>query len=98
MKKVGLRKAKKRFFLLSILFIGIVCFSFASIFGDWLQIMSNKEELASLDAYYHDLLQTEESLTSEVTKLHDKEYVARYARERYMYSLPGEYIIKLPNE
>ena len=60
--------------------------------------MDNQNEIASLNAYYNDLLETEESLTSEVTKLHDKEYVARYARERYMYSLPGEFIIKMPSQ
>lgn len=98
MKKKGLKRAKKRFFVLVILLIGIVNFSFVSIFEDWLQIMNNREELAALNGYYTDLLQTEESLTSEVTKLHDPDYVARYARERYMYSLPGEFIIRMPNQ
>lgn len=98
LQKKGLKKAKKRFCFLSILFIGIVVFSFVSIFEDCLQIMNNRSELADLTNYYHELLQEEESLTSEVTKLHDPEYVARYARERYMYSLPGEFIIKMPNQ
>ncbi|MBR1748424.1 MAG: septum formation initiator family protein [Bacilli bacterium] len=98
MQKKGLKKAKKRFFALSFLFIGIVVLSFVSIFEDCMQIMNNRNELATLTDYYHELLQEEESLTSEVTKLHDPEYVARYARERYMYSLPGEFIIKMPNQ
>ena len=34
----------------------------------------------------------------EVTKLHDDDYVARYAREKYMYSLPGEFIIKITED
>ena len=59
-------------------------------------IVSNKQQIASLNTYYDELLEEEASLTSEVTKLHDDEYVARYAREKYMYSLPGEYIIKIP--
>ncbi|UKI29312.1 MAG: septum formation initiator family protein [Clostridium sp.] len=37
----------------------------------------------------------EEELNSEVTKLQDDEYVAKYAREKYMYSKDGEYIIKI---
>ena len=69
-----------------------------SIFRDWLQIVDNKQQIASLTSYYDDLLKEEESLTSEVTKLHDPDYVARYAREKYMYSLPGEFIIKIPEE
>lgn len=83
---------------LAVFFIGIVGLSFVSIFRDWLQIMQNKQQIASLTSYYDDLLKEEESLTSEVTKLHDPDYVARYAREKYMYSLPGEFIIKLPDE
>lgn len=98
MKKKGSKKARKRFIVLSIVFLCIVSFSFASVFRDWMQIMDNKQQIASLTIYYNELLDEEESLTSEVTKLHDSDYVARYAREKYMYSLPGEYIIKVPDE
>lgn len=97
LKKKVSGKARKRFFVLSILFVGIVGFSFVSIFKDWMQIASNKQQLANLNNYYADLLEEAESLTSEVTKLHDDDYVARYAREKYMYSLPGEIIIKIPD-
>ena len=97
-KKKGTAKAKKRFLFLSVFFVGLVALSVVSIFRDWIQIMSNKQEIASLTSYYDDLLSEEESLTSEVTKLHDPDYVARYAREKYMYSLPGEFIIKLPED
>ena len=98
MKRKGSNKAKKRFLFLSVFFIGSVGLSFVSIFRDWLQIVDNKQQIASLTSYYDDLLKEEESLTSEVTKLHDPDYVARYAREKYMYSLPGEFIIKIPEE
>ena len=98
MKKKGSKKARKRFIVLSIVFLGITGFSFASVFRDWMQIMDNKQQIAALTTYYNELLDEEESLTSEVTKLHDSDYVARYAREKYMYSLPGEYIIKVPDD
>lgn len=97
-EKKNFSKAKKRFLILMIVFILIVSFSVFSIFADWMEIVSNKKELAHLDAYYSELLEEEESLTSEVTKLHDSDYIARYAREKYMYSLPGEFIIKLPED
>ena len=87
---------KNRFMALSAILIGVVAFFVGTIFNDWMAIMHNKQEIADLTAYYNELLKEEESLTSEVTKLHDKEYVARYAREKYMYSLPGEFIIKIP--
>lgn len=83
---------------MSVFFVGVVSLSVASIFKDWLEIMSNKQQIASLTSYYDELLEEEASLTSEVTKLHDEDYIARYAREKYMYSLPGEFIIKIPTD
>ena len=91
-------KRKSRFAFLLICVIGILVVFVGTIFKDWLQIVNNKQVLASMNAHYEELLDEEVSLTSEVTKLHDRDYIARYARERYMYSLPGEIIIKMPNE
>lgn len=98
MQKKTLSKAKKRFFLLTIALVLVVSFSIIQIFRDWISIVSNKTEIQNLNNYYDELLAEEESLNSEVTKLHDPEYVARYAREKYMYSLPGEFIIKMPSK
>ena len=91
-------KSKSRFVLLLVCVIGILVVFVGTIFKDWLQIVDNKQSLAAMNVHYEELLEEEASLTSEVTKLHDRDYVARYARERYMYSLPGEIIIKMPNE
>ena len=98
MQKKTLSKAKKRFFLLTIALVVVVSLSIIHIFQDWISIVSNKTEIQNLNNYYDELLAEEESLNSEVTKLHDSEYVARYAREKYMYSLPGEFIIKMPTK
>ncbi len=44
-------------------------------------------------------LQTKEvELSSEIEKLKDPDYVARYARENYLYSRYGEYIIKIDRD
>lgn len=91
-------KSKSRFVLLLVCVIGILVVFVGTIFKDWLQIVDNKQSLAAMNVHYEELLEEEASLTSEVTKLHDRDYIARYARERYMYSLPGEIIIKMPNE
>ena len=76
----------------------VVSFSIIQIFQDWISIVSNKTEIQNLNNYYDELLAEEESLNSEVTKLHDPEYVARYAREKYMYRLRGEFIKKMPSK
>lgn len=47
-----------------------------------------KEKLVSLQA-------EENELKIEIQKLKDPDYLARYARENYLYSKDGEYIIKI---
>jgi cell division protein FtsB len=66
-----------------------------SVLKDLLAVMDNKKKTVALQAKYNELLKEEKELKSEVTKLKDPEYVARYARETYFYSLPGEVIIKM---
>lgn len=48
-----------------------------------------KEELVKVEL--------EESVTEQqLEKLRDPDYVARYARQKYLYSKDGEFIIKIP--
>ena len=37
-------------------------------------------------------------LESDILKLNDPTYIAKYAREKYLYSKDGELIIRLPDE
>lgn len=97
MKKRVSSKVKRRLCFLSCILITVFSLFVGAIFQDWVQIIQNKKMLADLTIQYDNLLDQEESLNSEVTKLHDIDYVARYAREKYMYSLPNEIIIKIPN-
>ena len=97
MKKRVSSKVKRRLCFLSCILITVFSLFVGAIFQDWVQIIQNKKMLADLTIQYDNLLDQEESLNYEVTKLHDIDYVARYAREKYMYSLPNEIIIKIPN-
>jgi cell division protein DivIC len=47
---------------------------------------------------YSASLDKEEELKDEINKLKDPEYMARYAREKYLYSKDGELIIRIPDE
>ena len=53
-------------------------------------------EKQELDKQVAKLTDEEEKLKDQVSKLKDPEYIARYAREKYLYSKEGEFIIKLP--
>lgn len=98
MKKRVTKKVKRRLFFLTSIIIFLVGVIVTSVFNDLCQVLKNKSELSVLTEKYNNLVHEEEALQSEITKLQDSEYVARYAREKYMYSLPNEVIIKYPNE
>lgn len=96
MKKRITKKTKRRLTFLSGIILLLVGVIISSVFKDMCQVLKNKNELAILTDKYNTLLHEEESLQSEIKKLQDSEYVARYAREKFLYSLPNEVIIKLP--
>ena len=93
MKKT--KKEKKRLFVLSVSIIGLFCVLVYSVATTCPSILENKSKIKELNKEYNELLSNEEKLVSEVTKLQDDEYVARYAKEKFMYSEDGEIIIRM---
>lgn len=76
----------------------IVLFSIvliATVYSDIRSITQNVSETKEYNKLYGELLEEEASLNSEVIKLQDPEYVARYAREKFMYTKDGELILKI---
>ena len=61
----------------------------------WPKIYSNYQEQRVLEAKYNDLLEEEDTLSGDIVKLQDPDYIARYAREKYLYSKNGEIIIRI---
>ena len=59
------------------------------------QIYKTKQEIDSVKTVYNEKLEKEEELKSEINRLQDPEYMARYAREKYLYSGKDEIIIKI---
>ena len=95
--KTSSKKAKRRMLFAFILLLGLIGVIFGSTISDWQQIYKNRKESKFLSSKYTNLLNKEDALRAEVTKFRDPNYLARYARERYLYSLPDEIIIRLPN-
>lgn len=93
MKKT--KKEKKRLFVLSVSIIGLLSVLVYSVVTTCPSILENKSKIKELNKEYNKLLSNEEKLVSEVTKLQDDEYVARYAKEKFMYSEDGEIIIRM---
>ncbi len=93
MKKT--KKEKKRLFVISTVIILLIISLVSSVAGDWTKIMENKSKITSLNKKYDTLLNDEEKLVSEVTKLQDDDYLLRYAKEKFLYSEDGEVIIRM---
>ena len=72
-------------------FVGFTCFN------SWKTIISNKNKKIELEKQYNQLMNKEDELNDEVNKLQDPEYVAKYAREKYLYTKDGELIIDVSN-
>ena len=89
------KKDKRRITLLMLIFIPLLIMFVSRMFSYWLVIYSNVKEKKELELKYKEILEREDLLKSEISKLEDEEYVARYAREKFLYSKDGEIIIKL---
>lgn len=96
------RKKKSKFKYRLCLFIPaclcILIAIFVSVGSYWVQIAEKYQEKSLLESQIITLKEKEEELKVDVEKLQDPDYVARYAREKYMYSKEGEIILRLPEE
>ncbi len=94
-KKSNMQKDKGyiAFLLLAVVIFIVILIS--TIFGDVVQIINNEKATQALKEKHTELLEEEASLNSEVVKLQDPEYKARYAREKFLYTKDGEKILTI---
>ncbi len=95
MKTKKSKKEKKRLFLISVTIIGLLTLLVSSVYKDWTKILNNKSREIALASEYESLLEEEEALNSEITKLKDDTYLKRYAKEKFMFSESGDTIIRM---
>lgn len=82
------------FFLLILLGVMTTAL-FCSFMNSYKQVNEKLKEKEELTLQYKELTDEEEMLEKEVTRLQDPEYIARYVREKYMYSKEGELILRI---
>ena len=75
-----------------ILLLVTFVYTMFSYTASFYKLQKQKKEL---EAEYLELQEVADDLKTEITKLHDPEYLAKYAREHYYYSKDGELIIKI---
>lgn len=88
------KKERKRLFLITVAIISLLFVLVGSVYSDWKQILKNRKSEIELTQKYELLLENEIKLSAEITKLQDDEYLARYAKEKFMLSSDGDTIIK----
>lgn len=92
------KKAFKRFLLLLPCTVVLLVVLVVSIGKYWVDIVNKYQENESLQQELIKLKEKELELAVDVQKLEDPEYIARYAREKYLFSKDGEVILKIPEE
>lgn len=92
------KKARRRFFFLGIGSIVIIVGTTLSIGKYWVDIFDKYQEKNELNKELENLREKEEQLKVDADRLQNPDYVARYAREKYLYSKDGEYILQIPEE
>lgn len=76
--------------------VAIITFTLLTIGKYWVDILQKYQEKAQLEQKLLSLREEAEELKVDVEKLQDPDYIARYAREKYLYSKDGEFILRLP--
>ncbi len=88
-------KTKGRMFII-IIFLFFIIFTLSfTLFNNLKQINDIKKEKNFLISEKEKLLEKQSVLEADIEKLSDNEYIARYAREKYFYSRPGEIVLRI---
>lgn len=97
MKKRRVKKEVVRL-VLRVLSICVILYFFITVISYGVRI---KSLVDNEKKYSNDLItlkENEEKLKTDILKLNDKEYIARYAREHYLYSKDGEFVLKVEDK
>ena len=92
------KKSKRRLMIFGILSVIAIFYFFVTLIGYTYNYISLKQEESKLKAELIALQDEKANLKIEIEKLNDPEYVARYAKENYLYSSDGEYVIKIDSK
>ena len=91
-------KARRRMLYLGLYSVIIIFVMTFTIGRYWVEIFDKYQEKKLLEEEILSLKEKEEELKVDANKLQNPDYVARYAREKYLYSKEGEFILQIPEE
>lgn len=91
------KKVKRKMLIIALIYIIVGVVLLDNVGKTIYQIYGKAKEKKQFEQELIELKDKEEELKATVTKLQDPDYVARYAREKYLYSKDGEIIIRIPD-
>ena len=94
-KKKMSKVSKRRLVVLGPLCIFAFVYLAFCLTSSVIKIYNLHQEKINLENELTTLKEEEEELKIEIDRLKDPDYLARYARENYLYSKDGEYVIKI---
>lgn len=98
LKKTNKRKQARRILFLGLTSVFIIFVTTYTIGKYWFEIFEKYQEKDMLKEELVYLKEKEEELKLDASKLQNPDYIARYAREKYLYSKEGEFILRIPEE
>lgn len=94
-KKKKASKYKIRLFLAFLVFVGITSVLGYNLLSNVKMINELVLEKKELKEKIADLEEEKEVLETDIKKLEDSDYIAKYVREKYFYSKDGELILRM---
>ena len=88
-------KTKSRMLVIFLFFIVIISTLGYTLFFNVCQIVDLKLDMIELKEKKQELEDEEKVIEADIKRLQNPEYIARYAREKYFYSKPGEIILRI---
>ncbi len=95
MAKKKNKKSKRRLAIFGTLSLIVIIYSIFNLCYYSYKIAVLEKSKQELQNQLTTLKEQEDKLSNDIQKLKDPEYIAKYARENYMYSKDGEYILKI---
>ena len=92
------KASKRRLVFLTPLILFVLFYFLFTVCYYGINLISLKKEHTNLSNDLIKLQAEEKKIKNEIEKLRDPDYLARYAREHFLYSKDGEYIIRLEKE
>lgn len=87
------KRVRALFTIFCLVINALIIYSIASTFNNVYQKSKEKKQLTE---ELSNLKEKGEALRVEANRLQDPDYVAKYAREKYLYSGKNEFVIRMP--